>query len=1176
MLMITRTLYAASLLLVLTLLVSTEQPGKELYYFNGFNDYEGLELSHKPGVYEKAITVTVKTPGDARVELITNNNFRSVSGEVTIDAPSVLKISYRDNEGNKRNFVGNYIVNQKHELPVVALTVDTNDFFPPNGIYVGHMVPDTAGGDPITVGRAWNKIPITAHAQFFFNNDLKEELELDLKTYGGMTLGWKEKSLQMSARKELHGESKINVKAFRQIPFRKYQHLVLRTSGNDQNKTRVKDMSISMVADDINVNTKASRSVVLYVNGVYWGIHNLREKVNGDYFRYRYDWKKGSFWEIQGSGFFDPTYKSFIEYVRAHHADADFHQRVSDSIDVENFFNYNIIETFISNTDYRGNIRFFKPAGGKWKWVLYDVDLACDHSFLNRNFIRDRTFPVSQHWYNPPYAIDLLKHMLMNKDFKGRFVRQYNYLMASKLRPENFLAKIDENIGVIEPELERHWARRDRLYGETRSSWNGQVKKLKSFLEKRPPSAIKHLREVFQLGETKHLKVTQNFPHFEGITMNGSEVHTNEVDGEFFTEYGVDVEAVEANHLYKFVKWSDGNKEMKRPVDLSAGPVELKAEFAHIDTSAIQDLKLSKYYVNNAKKEALLFVTILNPTGKRRSLKGIKLYEDKSGSEMDLDKIELEPGEEIVLTNDSELFRQNVLDKGVKVLNFMEGMTFVNNVMFALVDKDGWIDSLQYDISDSLLIEHPGYLIEKDSSGVKIDNVKLKKLKGMTFGVEISEEMREDNDKQPMMLWWIILGILAAAGIVFAFVRKRNKTQHLSMFLLMVGMSGLSLAQPTADTAETTDELLKDSTEKVEETKRVMSDQYGLSSIEKRVIDNKGRGDERFYGTRNFRVVLYDLVYRGGGNNLHLRDTIPKYYLWNPMPAWGLKQLSEVGFDKAVYLYSHNFDYWYPQGRLDSLKEAGFEYICEPKLDAYLDDYLQDVMNRANDTTSGAMYIHCWNGWHQSGLLSAYTLMQFCDYSNYEALKYWETCTDGNYRGFSKVKSRIRNYKPSEKYYFTEEQQKRYCPCEKDVSGPAAIQSDDDKINLSADEMMEKGSTGSSSKSYTYHTIRSGESLGTIAEKYGMGVSELQRLNGMRGTTIYAGKKLKVYDRKGVKNSTSSKSSTNSSSGSVHRVKSGDSLYGIARKYGTTITAIKKANGLKDDTIYPGQKLKIP
>ena len=63
------------------------------------------------------------------------------------------------------------------------------------------------------------------------------------------------------------------------------------------------------------------------------GIHNLREKVNGDYFKYRYNWKKGEFIEIQGSGFKDPVYKSLITYVRSHYSDEDFYQRVSDSIE---------------------------------------------------------------------------------------------------------------------------------------------------------------------------------------------------------------------------------------------------------------------------------------------------------------------------------------------------------------------------------------------------------------------------------------------------------------------------------------------------------------------------------------------------------------------------------------------------------------------------------------------------------------------------------------------------------------------------------------------------------------------------------------------------------------------------------------------------------------------------
>jgi LysM repeat protein len=416
----------------------------------------------------------------------------------------------------------------------------------------------------------------------------------------------------------------------------------------------------------------------------------------------------------------------------------------------------------------------------------------------------------------------------------------------------------------------------------------------------------------------------------------------------------------------------------------------------------------------------------------------------------------------------------------------------------------------------------------------------------LKFGIELKDRPKDKLRTNLLSLWIAMSSIFDAFFVFFCRNKKMNPTL---LIILFCGCASFGWTQSTADSTE---------------TKQISGDNFGINTIEKRFIDNKGRGDERFDGTRNFRAVLYDLVYRGGGNNLHLKDTIPKYYLWNPMPIYGLRQLQSIGFDKAVYLYSYNFEYWYPQRRLDSLANEGFDYICEPKLDRYLKSYLQDVMVRAKDKSMGMIYIHCWNGWHQSGLLSAYTLMQFCDYSNSQALKYWENCTDGNYRGFSKLKARIKNYRPYKEFNFTAEQKKKYCPCENDISKVVTQQSEDDKVNLTEDEMMQKESTLFSSKNHLYHKIKSGESLGSISERYGMKISELKRLNDITGTKIYAGRKLKVIKKNPIQ-----------SHPKKHKVKPGDSLYGIARKYKTSIDAIKKANGLNKNTIYPGQTLKI-
>lgn len=102
-----------------------------------------------------------------------------------------------------------------------------------------------------------------------------------------------------------------------------------------------------------------------------------------------------------------------------------------------------------------------------------------------------------------------------------------------------------------------------------------------------------------------------------------------------------------------------------------------------------------------------------------------------------------------------------------------------------------------------------------------------------------------------------------------------------------------------------------------------------------------------------------------------------------------------------------------------------------------------------------------------------------------------------------------------------------------------------------------------------YHSVRRGESLGLIAQKYGVTVTELKRWNNLKSSTITAGKKLKVYSTKEESYKPSK------SSQSVYTVRSGDSLYTIAKKFpGVSAEDLKKWNGISGNNIKPGMKLK--
>lgn len=110
------------------------------------------------------------------------------------------------------------------------------------------------------------------------------------------------------------------------------------------------------------------------------------------------------------------------------------------------------------------------------------------------------------------------------------------------------------------------------------------------------------------------------------------------------------------------------------------------------------------------------------------------------------------------------------------------------------------------------------------------------------------------------------------------------------------------------------------------------------------------------------------------------------------------------------------------------------------------------------------------------------------------------------------------------------------------------------------------------------HIVKRGETLSSIAVRYGSSVRAIVQANGLSGTTIYPGQSLLVPQGSSGSGSASAvpKSSAPVSRSSVHVVQAGDTLSSIAARYGSTVAALKQANGLTSDTIYVGQSLAIP
>ena len=107
---------------------------------------------------------------------------------------------------------------------------------------------------------------------------------------------------------------------------------------------------------------------------------------------------------------------------------------------------------------------------------------------------------------------------------------------------------------------------------------------------------------------------------------------------------------------------------------------------------------------------------------------------------------------------------------------------------------------------------------------------------------------------------------------------------------------------------------------------------------------------------------------------------------------------------------------------------------------------------------------------------------------------------------------------------------------------------------------VSRKTAGKSASRQTY-TVRKGETIGEIAENFGIGLSVLKRHNGMKSSNIRAGQKLKIP--------AGSKKTIN------YNIKNGDTLSGIADRYRVSVTELKKWNNLQTTKLTAGKKLKI-
>lgn len=214
-------------------------------------------------------------------------------------------------------------------------------------------------------------------------------------------------------------------------------------------------------------------------------------------------------------------------------------------------------------------------------------------------------------------------------------------------------------------------------------------------------------------------------------------------------------------------------------------------------------------------------------------------------------------------------------------------------------------------------------------------------------------------------------------------------------------------------------------------TPEFYKERYNEKDLMHKITDNRGDGFDSLYGTRNLRPILHGIAYRGGANNFYHKEA--KRNNHNPLPNDGIKNLCQEGFSSSIYLYRENFEDAPPLDTCDCINGANnvhsyyqFDYYEKQ----HIKEMIELVYTSATDDKKGPVYLHCWNGWHASGLLSAILLKQFCGYSDWDAVNYWDLGTDGANTSprYQRIREMIKDFEPYPEYMLEDEMGNKICP----------------------------------------------------------------------------------------------------------------------------------------------------
>ena len=588
--------------------------------------YDGLAPSFtfngsQGGFYKEALTLNPPDVSDGLKVRCTQDGSAPTkdspefNAPITIESTTVLRCAaYKDGLLTKDVVTNTYFIGESVNMPVVAVSVDPEFFvkyykktnggtpdmdcdqmYAPNDCY-----PDDSG-------------EMAAHVEYFENGSKSTEKAWDVEAGISLMGGWsrmeRKKSLAVVMREE-YGGTWLHYPLFdtRKGVNDKYKGFNLRNNGNRFVADYFTDALGGAILEGSGVDYQRSRQVVVFYNGTYYGIHDMRERFNKNFVETNYDIDASSVTflkhlgtSIEASNGSTNEYTAMLEYAASHDfsKDNDAYIYMTSIMDMGNFANYMLAEMYAHNGDWpNNNVRIWKsPESPLWKFMVYDLD----HGFNWKDEWAVSGFSQSVNMFEwvkqggrndgSCYTSDedaftgkkalcfhvLYTRLIKNPTFKRLFLNHAAVMLENYLNAQNvedkrtFLAKmLDEADVARDMGVKEYKERRDSYKYD---GFDPYSEKVSSWAESRDGSFLTEIKSEFGVGDLVPVTISSSGNGtvlMEGMKLPGSTSSSTNYTGKFFNGVQMELTAVPVAGSV-FGGWSDGSTDVTHVVTVTDG-----------------------------------------------------------------------------------------------------------------------------------------------------------------------------------------------------------------------------------------------------------------------------------------------------------------------------------------------------------------------------------------------------------------------------------------------------------------------------------------------------------------------------------------------------------------------------------------------------------------------------